>query len=39
MESFFIAKGFRMVIQNCPKKENLLIEKKSSCIALNVSDN
>lgn len=28
MESFFIAKGFRMVIQNCPKKENLLIEKK-----------
>lgn len=27
MESFFIAKGFRMVIQNCPKKEYLLIEK------------
>lgn len=34
MESFFIAKGFRMVIQNCPKKENLLIEKKKNHPAL-----
>lgn len=38
MESFFIAKGFRMVIQNCPKKENLLIEI-SFHFALNVLDN
>ena len=38
MESFFIAKGFRMVIQNCPIKGNLLIEI-SFHFALNVLDN